>query len=93
MERFTSQSRPTSEGYDVDLTSSMPSLSARVLWAALDVLTEGQFPRLWGATVAGSVSGPRPGRELDPDAEETLEVVRLLDAAQRSYAAQAEHVV
>jgi len=73
----------------VDLTSSMSSLSARVLWAALDVLTEGQFPRLWGATVAGSVSGPRPGRALDPDADETLEVVRLLDAAQRSYSAQA----
>jgi predicted dehydrogenase len=76
-------------GIRVDLTSSMPSLSARVLWAALDVLSEGQFHRLWGATVAGSVSGPRPGRALDPDAEQTLEVVRLLDAAQRSYAAQA----
>jgi predicted dehydrogenase len=70
----------------VDLTPSMPSLSARVLWAALDVLTEGRFPRLWGATVAGSVSGPRPGRAFDPDAGETLEIVRLLDAAQRSYA-------
>jgi predicted dehydrogenase len=78
---------------DVDLTSSMPSLSARVLWAALDVLTEGQFPRLWGATVAGSVSGPRPGRALDPDAEETLEVIHLLDAAQRSYAAHQNIVV
>jgi predicted dehydrogenase len=78
---------------DVDLTSSMPSLSARVLWAALDVLTEGHFPRLWGATVAGSVSGPRPGRALDPDAEETLEVIHLLDAAQRSYAAHQNIVV
>jgi predicted dehydrogenase len=77
----------------VDLAPSMPSLSARVLWAALDVLTEGQFPRLWGATGTGSVSGPRPGRALDPDAEETLEVVRLLDAAQRSYAAQQNVVV
>jgi predicted dehydrogenase len=78
---------------DVDLTSSMPSLSARVLWAALDVLTEGQFPRLWGATAAGSVSGPRPGRALDPDAEETLEVIHLLEAAQRSYAAHQNIVV
>jgi|HubBroStandDraft_2_1064218.scaffolds.fasta_scaffold02547_2 predicted dehydrogenase len=73
----------------VDLTSSMSSLSARVLWAALDVLTEGQFPRLWSATEVGSVSGPRLGRALDPDAEETAEVVRLLDAAQRSYSAHA----
>lgn len=78
---------------DVDLTSSMPSLSARVLWAALDVLTEGQFPRLWGAALAGSVSGPRPGRALDPKAEETLEVIHLLDAAQRSYAAHQNIVV
>jgi predicted dehydrogenase len=73
---------------DIDLGASMPSLAARLLWSALDVLTEGQFPRLWGATVAGSVSGPRPGRALDPDAGETLEVIRLLDAAQRSYTAQ-----
>lgn len=71
---------------DVDLSSSMPSLSARLLWAALDVLTEGQFPRLWRATPVGSVSGPRLGRMLDPRPEETLEVNRLLDAAQRSYA-------
>jgi predicted dehydrogenase len=70
---------------NIDLTASMPSISARVLWAALDVLTEGWFPRLWGATAVGSVSGPRPGRALDPSMEETLEVVQLLDAAQRSY--------
>jgi predicted dehydrogenase len=73
---------------DIDLGASIPSLSARVLWAALDVLTEGQFPRLWGATLAGSVSGPRPGRALDPEIEQTLEVIRLLDAAQRSYVEQ-----
>jgi predicted dehydrogenase len=78
---------------DIDLGASMPSLSARVLWAALDVLTEGQFPRLWGATVAGSVSGPRPGRALDPEIEQTLEVIRLLDAAQRSYAGQQNVIV
>jgi len=80
-------------GIDVDLTSSMPSLSARVLWAALDVLTGGQFPKLWGATLAGSVSGPRPGRAFDPDGKETFEIVRLLDAAQRSYGSQQRVVV
>ena len=53
---------------DIDLSSSMHSLSARLLWTALDVLTEGRFPRLWGATAAGSVSGTRPGRSLDPAA-------------------------
>jgi predicted dehydrogenase len=78
---------------DVDLTSSMPSLSARVLWAALDVLTEGRFPSLWGATAAGSVSGPRPGRAFDPSGKETFEIVRLLDAAQRSYGSQQRVVV
>jgi predicted dehydrogenase len=77
----------------VDLGSSLPSLAARVLWAALDVLTQGTFPRLWGATAAGSVSGPRPGRAFDPDGTETVEVVRLLDAAQRSYASQQRVVV
>lgn len=71
---------------EIDLTASMPSLAARILWAALDVLTEGRYPRLWRATPAGSVSGDRPGRGLDPTREETMEVVRLLDAAQRSYA-------
>lgn len=71
---------------EIDLGASMGSLSARVLAAALDVLTEHQYPRLWNATGAGSVSGGRAGQTLDPDAEETLEVVRLLDAAQRSYA-------
>ena len=50
----------------VDLTSSMPSLSARVLWAALDVLTEGQFPRLWGATVAGPFQGLGQGVHWTP---------------------------
>jgi hypothetical protein len=73
---------------NIDLTSSMPSLSARLLCSALDVLTEGQFPKLWGATAAGSVSGSRPGRALDPAPEETMEVVGLLDAAQRSFSSQ-----
>jgi predicted dehydrogenase len=70
---------------EVDLGPSIPSLAARVLAAALDVLTDGRFPRLWNATAAGAVSGDRPGRPWDPDREETLEVVGLLDAAQRSY--------
>jgi predicted dehydrogenase len=69
---------------EVDLGPSIPSLAARVLAAALDQLTGGQFPRLWSATAAGSVSGDRPGRALDPDDQETLEVIGLLDAAQRS---------
>lgn len=73
---------------DVDLDSSMPSLSARLLWAALDVLVNKDFPRLWRATAAGTVSGNRPSRNLDPTPDETLEIVRLLDAAQRSYAIQ-----
>jgi predicted dehydrogenase len=71
---------------EVDLGPSIPALAARVLAAALDVLTEGQFPRLWNATAAGSVSDNRAGRAFDPDNLETLEVIGLLDAAQRSYA-------
>jgi len=61
------------------------SVSPRVLAAALDVLTPGGYPRLWRASDAGSVSG-RPGRALDPDEAETLDVIALLDAAQRSHA-------
>jgi predicted dehydrogenase len=71
---------------EVDLGPSIPSLGARVLAAALDVLFEGQFPRLWAATAAGSVSGNRPGRGWDPDQQETLEVIGLLAAAQGSHA-------
>jgi hypothetical protein len=59
-----------------------------VLAAALDVLTEGRFPRLWSATAAGSVSGNRPGRPFDPDNQETLEVIELLGAAQRSHSSK-----
>ena len=73
---------------EVDLGPSTPSLAARVLAAALDVLTEGQFPRLWSATAAGSVSGNRPGRGFDPDEQETSEVIGLLDAAQRSHSSR-----
>ena len=60
-------------------------VSARVLASALDVLAPAGYPRLWRASDAGSVSG-RPGKSLDPDAVETLEIVALLEAAQRSHA-------
>ena len=73
---------------EVDLGPSNPSLAARVLASALDVLTDGHFPRLWSATAAGSVSGSRSGRAFDPDHEETLEVISLLDAAQRSFSSK-----
>jgi len=73
---------------EIDLGPSISSITARMLATALDVLTEYQFPRLWRATVAGSLSGNRPGCALDPDAEETMEVISLLDSAQRSYASK-----
>jgi hypothetical protein len=73
---------------EVDLGPSNPSLAARVLASALDVLTDGHFPRLWRATAAGSVSGSRSGSAFDPDQEETLEVIGLLDAAQRSFSSK-----
>jgi hypothetical protein len=67
---------------DVDIDGA---ISARVLAAALDVLTPGGYPHLWRASSAGSVSR-RPGKPLDPDETETMEVIALLDAAQQSYA-------
>jgi len=78
---------------EVGLGPSIPSLAARVLAVALDVLSEGQFPRLWSATAAGSVSGSRSGRAFDPDEQETLEVIGLLDAAQRSYSSKEKAMV
>jgi predicted dehydrogenase len=60
------------------------SISARLLAAVLDILTPGGYPRLWRVSDAGSVCG-RPGRVIDPDSAETLEVIGLLDAAERSY--------
>jgi predicted dehydrogenase len=66
---------------DIDIGGA---ISARVLAAALDQLTPGGYPRLWRAADAGSVCR-RPGKFLDPDPAETLEVIELLDAAQRSY--------
>jgi predicted dehydrogenase len=67
---------------DIDIGGPV---SARVLTAALDILTPGGYPRLWHAADVGSVSG-RAGKLVDPDAAETLQVIQLLDAAQRSYA-------
>ena len=60
-------------------------IAPRILAAALDVLTPGGYPRLWRASEAGSVSG-RPGKLLDPDAAETMEVISLLEAAELSHA-------
>jgi len=60
------------------------AISARALAAVLDVLTPGGYPRLWRASDSGSVSG-RPGKSIDPDAAETLDVIALLDAAERSF--------
>jgi hypothetical protein len=70
---------------EIPLAAALPALPARVLWSALDVLANGRYPRLWSPSTAGAVSGRRPGRAFDPTAEETVEIVRLLDAAQRSY--------
>jgi predicted dehydrogenase len=68
---------------DVDIGGP---ISARCLAAALDVLTPGGYPRLWSASTAGSVAG-RAGKFLDPEEAETLAVIGLLDAAERSFAA------
>ena len=70
---------------EVDLASSIPSLASRLTAAAFDVLTEGTYPRLWGATSAGSVCGGQFGQPRDPNLSEIRDVIRLLDAAQRSY--------
>lgn len=68
----------------VDLAASMASLASNTLWAVLDNLTQGKFPRLWTATDVGSVSGNRPNRFIDPNKDQTLDVIRVLDMAQRS---------
>jgi predicted dehydrogenase len=70
----------------VDLAASMGSLSSNTLWAVLDNLTRGTFPRLWTATDIGSVAGHRPSRIVDPNKAQTLDVIRVLDMAQRSLA-------
>ena len=73
----------------VDLTSSMPSLSARVLWAALDVLTEGQFPGCGVPRWRGPFRGLGQGVHWTPTPKRLWRSFVCLDAAQRSYAAQA----
>ena len=73
---------------DIDLSASMPSLSSRLLWSVLDVLAGDTYPRLWVATKEGSVGGNRPGRDFDPAPTDALEIVRLLEAAQRSYSSR-----
>src|SRR5262249_19731051 len=74
---------------DIDIGGS---ISARLLSAALDVLTPGGYPRLWRASDVGSICG-RCGKIVDPDPDETLEVIGLLDAAQRSHAIKQTIVV
>lgn len=71
---------------DVPLGPSAAALPSRVLWSALDVLVGDRYPRLWSGSSAGSVTGPRQGRSVDPTPEETRAIVRLLDAAQKSQA-------
>lgn len=72
------------DDWDVDLAGAMSSLSARMLWTVLDVLGGDEAPRLWRATRCGSVAD-RPTAVLDPSPSETIEVVALLEAAQRSH--------
>lgn len=72
------------QDWDIDLGGSMGSLSARLLRTVLDVLAGEQAPRLWRATLAGSIAD-RSTRLLDPIQDETLEVIALLSAAQQSH--------
>jgi predicted dehydrogenase len=77
----------------IPIEASAASMPSRVLWSALDVLVNGSFPKLWSASSVGSVGGARPSRGVDPSIEETVEIVHLLDAAQKSYASKAPAVV
>lgn len=72
------------QDWDIDLGGSMGSQSARLLRTVLDALAGERAPRLWRATLAGSIAG-RTTRVLDPAEDETLEVIALLAAAQQSY--------
>ncbi|MEJ8572836.1 Gfo/Idh/MocA family protein [Microbaculum marinum] len=60
-------------------------VSARMLAVVLDLLTPRGYPQLWRASTAGSVCA-RPSRSIDPGEADTLDVIRLLDGAQKSYA-------
>jgi predicted dehydrogenase len=69
----------------IDVTPSLPTLAPRLLSAVLDVLTNNNTPRIWRASAAGTPAGSRPGRLLDPHATDTLDVIRILEAAGKSY--------
>jgi len=84
--RFWLQVRTDKRNIRIDLETAMHSLTARLACAALDTLTDGTFPSLWRHTTEGSVSGPRASKSIDPSLGETLEVVRILEAAGNSYA-------
>jgi hypothetical protein len=55
-----------------------------LLEALMDRWTLGQAGRLWRATPIGSVGQNRKSRVVDPQREETLEIMRMLDAAGQS---------
>lgn len=55
-----------------------------LLEALMDRWTDGQAGRLWRATEVGSVGHQRTSRVVDPTREETLEIMRMLDAAGQS---------
>jgi predicted dehydrogenase len=82
---FWVQVRTENRTVTIDLEPAMSSLSSRLLWTVLDVLSESKFPSLWRHTPQGSVSGNRPSRVLDPLPNETLEVIQILEAAGKSY--------
>jgi hypothetical protein len=84
--RFGSRYVQTKRNIKIDHETAMHSLTARLACAALDTLTDGTFPSLWRHTTEGSVSGPRASKSIDPSLGETLEVVRILEAAGNSYA-------
>jgi predicted dehydrogenase len=52
--------------------------------ALMDRWTRGQAGRLWKATPIGSVGHNRTSRVVDPTRDETLEIMRMLDAAGES---------
>jgi predicted dehydrogenase len=72
--------------YDIDLAASLGTLAPGLLWGMIDVMTKGDAPRLWRASTKAAIPGERPSRLVDPDREQTLEVVRILDLAQQSLA-------
>jgi hypothetical protein len=55
-----------------------------LLEALMDRWTGGQAGRLWRATSIGSVGNNRVSRKVDPTREETIEIMRMLEAAGES---------